>query len=407
MTAFADYPAGYRAEVLAPLIRAVSAGNSVALLGLSGSGKSNLLGFLAHRPEAVAGLSPRPPRFALLDCNRLPDRTPQAFFRLALRSLGAPSSIPASPASDPLEALDATLSTLPAACLLLDRFDDLALTADPAFFNNLRALRDAHKYRLTYLLAARRPLTELRPLPEVSEFAELFSAHTLYLGPLSPADARWNVGRYAARHATSFTQAETRALIELSGGYAGLLRGALEAWHTLRESKTPQAPPGPRDLPLDLLLAHPALRARLEELWNDLPGDRDLTGPGARALLTPTGEPIPLWAAFLRARTPAPAPGLRFDPRTDALTRDGRPLEAALTPKEHALLTYFFSRPGEVCEKDDLIRGVWPEDAIFERGVRDDSLAQLVRRLREKVERDPSNPQHILTVPGRGYRLAA
>jgi DNA-binding winged helix-turn-helix (wHTH) protein len=49
---------------------------------------------------------------------------------------------------------------------------------------------------------------------------------------------------------------------------------------------------------------------------------------------------------------------------------------------------------------------VWPEDRVFERGVRDDSLAQLVRRLREKIEPDPSAPRFILTVPGRGYRFS-
>ena len=58
-----------------------------------------------------------------------------------------------------------------------------------------------------------------------------------------------------------------------------------------------------------------------------------------------------------------------------------------------------------MCEKDDLIRAVWPEDALYERGIRDDSLAQVVRRLREKIEADPSAPQYIQTVPGRGYRF--
>jgi two-component system KDP operon response regulator KdpE len=58
-----------------------------------------------------------------------------------------------------------------------------------------------------------------------------------------------------------------------------------------------------------------------------------------------------------------------------------------------------------VCEKDDLIQAVWPEDKIFEQGIRDDSLAQLVRRLRKKIEPDPASPRRIHTIPGRGYRF--
>jgi len=42
---------------------------------------------------------------------------------------------------------------------------------------------------------------------------------------------------------------------------------------------------------------------------------------------------------------------------------------------------------------------------VLQRGIRDDSLAQLVRRLREKIEPDAAAPKHILTVPGRGYRF--
>jgi DNA-binding winged helix-turn-helix (wHTH) protein len=75
-----------------------------------------------------------------------------------------------------------------------------------------------------------------------------------------------------------------------------------------------------------------------------------------------------------------------------------------LTAKEHLLLEYLQFHAGEVCGKDDLIRAVWPEDRVFSQGVRDDSLAQLVRRLRQKIEPDPNQPRQILVVPGRGYR---
>jgi DNA-binding winged helix-turn-helix (wHTH) protein len=74
-----------------------------------------------------------------------------------------------------------------------------------------------------------------------------------------------------------------------------------------------------------------------------------------------------------------------------------------LTAKESRLLEYLQAHPGQVCEKDDLVQAIWPEDVIFERGVRDESLAQLVRRLRIKIEENPGEPQRLITVPGRGY----
>jgi len=79
--------------------------------------------------------------------------------------------------------------------------------------------------------------------------------------------------------------------------------------------------------------------------------------------------------------------------------------ERILTAKEDLLLKYLTNHSNSVCEKDELIRAVWSEDVIFDRGIRDESLAQLVRRLRMKVEANPSDPKVIQTVPGRGYIL--
>jgi two-component system response regulator MtrA len=74
-----------------------------------------------------------------------------------------------------------------------------------------------------------------------------------------------------------------------------------------------------------------------------------------------------------------------------------------LTEKEYRLLVHLQAHPGQVCSKDELVQAVWPEDVIYERGIRDDSLAQLVRRLRVKIEPIPAEPRYIQTVPGRGY----
>src|SRR6266508_3108925 len=136
MTTWDTYPPDYRAAEVHEIISAVQAGECAAVIGLSGSGKSNLLGFMASR------VKPAGCRFVLVDCNRLVDPSTDALFRLIRRSLGS-----AETTTDEPSLLDATLEQREREWnvtigLLLDRFDGLAQSAPPALFNNLRALRD-------------------------------------------------------------------------------------------------------------------------------------------------------------------------------------------------------------------------------------------------------------------------
>jgi DNA-binding response OmpR family regulator len=74
----------------------------------------------------------------------------------------------------------------------------------------------------------------------------------------------------------------------------------------------------------------------------------------------------------------------------------------ALAPKEFSLLAFLFERKGEVCSKDEIGLAVWPE---YQEGVYDYQIENLVRRLRSKLEPDAGDPQLLLTVRGRGYKL--
>lgn len=75
-----------------------------------------------------------------------------------------------------------------------------------------------------------------------------------------------------------------------------------------------------------------------------------------------------------------------------------------LSPKEYILLTYLYGRSNEVCSKDEIARAVWPE---YESAVYDYQIENLVRRLRAKIEPDPSDPQLLVTIRGLGYKLIA
>src|SRR6185436_12637319 len=137
----------------------------------------------------------------------------------------------ASP-DDELEMLDAALEAQLAGatlCLLLDlslldRTGAIAGESSLGLFNNLRALRDAHKFQLTFVTASR------HPLPPQTEFAELIHAHTIWLGCLENSDARWNVERYAQRKGLNWAATVSDSLIGLSRGYPSLLRAVCEAY---------------------------------------------------------------------------------------------------------------------------------------------------------------------------------
>ncbi|WP_327167362.1 response regulator transcription factor [Streptomyces subrutilus] len=94
------------------------------------------------------------------------------------------------------------------------------------------------------------------------------------------------------------------------------------------------------------------------------------------------------------------AAGLVLDPAARRVTKNGT--ELALTLREFDLLAHFMRHPGQVCDRERLMREVWD----WEFG--DLSTVTVhVRRLRGKIEDDPANPQLIRTVWGAGYRFEA
>ncbi|CAL8974800.1 Transcriptional regulatory protein WalR [Cellulomonas sp. T2.31MG-18] len=91
---------------------------------------------------------------------------------------------------------------------------------------------------------------------------------------------------------------------------------------------------------------------------------------------------------------------LVVEPAKRSATLGGRPL--ALTARELDLLRFLVARAGPVWSRDDLLREVWG----WSFGDRS-TVTVHVRRLREKVEADPTHPVRLLTVWGAGYRWEA
>ena len=92
---------------------------------------------------------------------------------------------------------------------------------------------------------------------------------------------------------------------------------------------------------------------------------------------------------------------LQIDIRSTEVTREGRAV--ALSAKEFQLLRYFVEHRGATLSRDELLRDVWGYGGQPSTRTVDVHVAWL----RQKIEKDPKNPQLILTVVGLGYKFVA
>lgn len=72
-----------------------------------------------------------------------------------------------------------------------------------------------------------------------------------------------------------------------------------------------------------------------------------------------------------------------------------------LTGAEYRLLCLFLRHDGQVLTRNAILDALWDGNGSY---VDDNTLSVYIRRLREKIEKDPSRPEHLMTVRGMGYR---
>ena len=93
---------------------------------------------------------------------------------------------------------------------------------------------------------------------------------------------------------------------------------------------------------------------------------------------------------------------LRVDTVRALVTKGG--MECFLSALEYRLLLFFLNHKGQVLSRNQLLEEIWDAAGEF---VNDNTLTVYIKRLREKIETDPQNPEIIRTVRGLGYKLGA
>jgi DNA-binding response OmpR family regulator len=111
-------------------------------------------------------------------------------------------------------------------------------------------------------------------------------------------------------------------------------------------------------------------------------------------------------AALRRSRRESQSPevysahGIQLDIARRSVTVEDKPVN--LRPREFELLHALMANRGRVMERSFLLDRVWGEDEYIDAGTVDVHI----RRLREKIETNPSKPGRVLTVRGVGYKFA-
>lgn len=108
----------------------------------------------------------------------------------------------------------------------------------------------------------------------------------------------------------------------------------------------------------------------------------------AAETIEPASNPIPSFSSG----------PFSLDLRTRVVRKNNTLID--LTQVEFQMLQYFFENPGKVLTRSEILKYVWGSDFYGEEKIVDVNI----RRLRMKIEQDPSEPRYILTAWGRGYQ---
>lgn len=453
------YPDNCREEEIKKILGFVKAGLSCQLIGVPGVGKANLLGLLAFNHSVrtkhlgagqknyhfiylnFAELGP----VSVFEVNKflfihllesLSERKYQealgqiqALFKEAL-SLGEPLLL----WQNFKKAVDLLANREGLSLIFLfDRFDQYQKLAAGEFFLNLRTLRSLAKYRFAVVFTLDRPLEQTLDVSTYREFYEFFVGHTVYLPLWDKPTEEFRLA-YLEKIAGESLDVKTKErLLFLTGGHGKLTKVGAEA---VLASTHPPGGGGPPSAGRHLkggkqlekfLLDQPDVQGSLAEIWYVLSfAEKDLLQKVIRGEKPEENEAldsflcldlvkkdadartfdltIPLFRDYLQKRVSGGGEKIFFRPETNEILKGESVISDGFTAQEFRLLKYLLENPGRVCEREEIIRAVWPEAKSAE-GISDEAIDQMVFRLRKKTEGDPKNPQHLQTLKGRGFKF--
>ncbi|MCB0210664.1 MAG: winged helix-turn-helix domain-containing protein [Anaerolineae bacterium] len=407
------YSQNHHSNDIKVITQVISTNNSLIVLGLSGTGKSSVLRFLASNPHSYHNNM----QFIYVDCNQYSKIKNEITLEKEILSQIVNDFLVSQSNPWPDEfAADQTLRSFMKVftesqnkdhlVIIFDRVEGILHTLNHTFFDYLRSLRDSNP-SLSYIFSGRSLSSE----DFGNELADIFWHESHWIGALSLEDAEWTVHRHLVRLKLEQLGAEARnKLIRCVGGHPQLLKYGCE----LMQSGYIDINSNESEI-IERLVASSNIRRQCEDLWQDLNHEaqnvlRDMFLVKTSVTLSPTVEWLircgiltrikgneinfvsPVFQEYVRTMG---APDLALE--NSVVYKGSQAL--ALSREEFELFKVLWNKRGEVVSQDQISERVWPE-ANGE--VTPQMITTLVKRLRKKL----GDNDYIINVRGRGYYLS-
>jgi hypothetical protein len=245
------YQATYRQDEIDLIIRLALRGESLALVGPAGMGKSNIVNFLReinqHAPHLEQDMAQL--HFPIVDATYW-EETPLSLWKIMLDALNQATQELAAPQEEqkiiPISEEERVLNTLRArlqwvcqelnqrVMFVLDDFDTVLETGPLAMLERLNGLRsEGNREAMSFLMFTKRlphVLGRSYDLEHDSKFYDLFRAHIYALEPCTAEDAYHMLQHLNEVAGNPLSERELAAIRQLVGGHARLLKIVFDLW---------------------------------------------------------------------------------------------------------------------------------------------------------------------------------
>lgn len=447
-----EQPMTFRETQTKRLMQLAQAGESAAIIGISGVGKSNLFNHLLNPKVQAHYLGDDPVIFVRINFHFAADFSTRSIFSLILEQiellgerLGS-DLLPADKLADIERFHDLLLAAgddlltaqryfkksvrhVMAAdpnrhlVFLFDQFGGVDREADPRLFANLRGLREDYKYRLSYFVFTRQPFDHLPQEDDRAreEFYELLAANQIGLQPYEHHDAAAMISQITHRLGQTIPPEIQDSLIKTTGGHSGLLRAGVAALL----GGAIQLNGSPAD-DLGTMGALPAVQQEGQKIWNSVSleeqrllsfvahGERVKPADDHAGLIALLKKGVliqpedgraavqifsPLLETFIRQQKAVWEQPLYYDGQMRRVMVFGKPVDPPLTRTELQIFLLLYEHLEEPVSTYDLKMAVWGDQNA------DKPLQTNIYRLRRKIEPDSKHPRFLVTVAGYGYQL--